>query len=50
MKLNIFKLNPVTNEYEYHDTIERDTIQECLDTAEYLYGSNDGNYHWTNSY
>ena len=49
MQLNIFKLNEQTGEYGYLDTIERDTAQECFDTAEYLYGNNN-DYHWTNPF
>lgn len=47
-QLYIFRL--VNNEYFYFDTIERDSAQACLDTAETLYGSNDNEYHWTNPF
>jgi hypothetical protein len=51
MKLDIYKAREGSwDTFDFLATIEAETAEECEETAEANYGSNDNEYHWTNCY
>lgn len=47
-KLDIYEIEEGTGEWDIVETIEAETVKECLDLANDKYDTE--NYHWTNPY
>ena len=48
MKLDIYEVVGGTDEWPLVETIEAETVKECIDRAEESYDQD--KYHWTNPY